>query len=67
MISLQCPFCRGRGWVWIGVAHNAERITCEECQGKGKGPVDKGPLIGLAFCVVSAVLVLGLVWMWVWA
>ena len=62
-MSMQCPYCRGRGWQWIGVASNAYRAECEECGGKGRGQVKLGPLLGLACCVVSAAFVLGMLWM----
>lgn len=53
-MTMQCPYCRGRGWHWVGVASNAYREECEECRGKGRGRIEWGPLAGLVLVLASA-------------
>ena len=61
---MKCPYCRGRGWEWVGIASNADRVPCDECGGTGRGQVNWGPLAGLGLVLFSAALCLGLI---VWA
>ena len=55
---MQCPYCRGRGWAWVGVASNAIREECEPCGGKGHGRMDWGPAVGFILVLFSAALCL---------
>ena len=58
-----CPYCGGRGWAWRGVASNAIREECEECQGKGRGRVNWGPLVGVTLVLFSfALCVMLILW-----
>ena len=61
MFTMTCPYCRGRGWAWRGVASNAIREECEECQGKGRGRIEWRPLAGLALVLVSFVVCVALI------
>ena len=46
-MTMQCPYCKGRGWQWVGSPYNAYRTECQECQGKGNGSVNWGTLGGI--------------------
>ena len=61
MIAMTCPYCGGRGWAWVGVASNAERVECEPCGGTGHGRVNWDPVIGALLVIVSALLVFGII------
>ena len=53
-LTMQCPYCKGRGWQWIGSPYNAYRTECEECQGKGNVSINWGTLGGILVIFLGA-------------
>ena len=64
--GMTCPYCRGRGWYWRGEPDNAERYSCEPCDGRGHGRLTF-PMMVLPWLLAVAVWVgvIGMAW-WVW-
>ncbi len=59
-MTMKCPFCKGRGWTWVGAPSNAYRAECEECGGKGRGRMEWGPLAGVLLVLLSTAFCLWL-------
>ncbi len=51
---MKCPYCGGRGWVWVGIASNAEREGCEPCAGTGRMPPETWPVWGIVILVACS-------------
>ncbi len=60
---VRCCYCGGRGWVWRGIASNAERELCEPCGGSGHTRTLWGAIGGLLLVLLSAAWV---IWIIVW-
>ena len=58
---MNCPYCRGRGWAWVGIASDAYREECEPCRGKGQGKVNWSIIGGIGLVIVSAVFSIALI------
>ena len=57
----KCCYCGGRGWIWVGVASNADRVPCEPCGGGGRGRLSIDGVIGVLLVLISAFIVFGII------
>lgn len=55
-MTIKCCYCGGRGWSWVGVAGNAERVPCEACGETGRARTNWWGVSGTLLLLVSMVL-----------
>ena len=52
-MTIKCCYCGGRGWSWVGVAGNAERVPCEACGETGRTRTNWWGVSGTLLLLVS--------------
>ena len=58
----KCCYCGGRGWVWVGIASNAERVSCDACEGKGRWRrPNMDTIIAILLLVMSLGIAVGII------